>query len=309
MKRFRLFITLLSLLTLFTGCHSLIEDTFPARQRIPVLNSVLSPDSLIRVHLSLSAALNDSLPLFIENADVEIHSTEGWTEKLVHTDNGYYTSIRTSKINETYTCQAKIEGFPLVTASTTIPPFTDFDNIIFIPTASKDEDGRDIAAVHFSIVNHTDKQHFWEVRMLREGLVYDWDSKSELLKIREADINMLAGNDPVLQNEALPLTVFSNKKMVGNSYEVVFYTPGWALGSYPDGKLTINESDNFYIELRSADESFYYYQKQAYLYKTSGGTGFGSATQSYALYSNVKNGLGIFTSFSPVRKKIELKNK
>ena len=289
------------------GCHSMLEDSFLKLSATPVLNAVLQPDSQINVHLSFSVGLNETTPEFIENAVVEIQSTEGWTEKLMYVSDGWYKSKHKSKINETYSCMALIDGYPTLSASTTVQPFTDIENITFTPTANKDEDGRDISSIRFSIINHPSKRLFWEVRMLKEGLVYDWDSKREIIKIQEVSIYMSAGNDPVLQNEALPLTVFSNKQMRENSYDILFYIPGWSIGHFTNGELTINESDNFYIELRSVDESYYRFQKQVYLYKISGGTGFSTATHSYPLYSNVENGLGILTSFSMVRKRIELK--
>lgn len=306
MKTFNKCIVSILLIIHLSGCHSLVEDTFLELPVTPVINGVLQPDSIIRIHLSFTSNLNDSIPPAIQNAKVNIQSTEGWNETLAYTGDGWFSSARTSKENEAYKCVAEIQGFPLLSASTSVPAVTEVGDIIYTPTVSKDEDGMDISSIRFSIINRPGKQLFWEVRMLKEGLVFDWDSKSELVKIREVSIYMLAGNDRVLQHEALPLTVFSNKKITENHYDVVFYIPGWSIGHFTNGKLVINESDNFYIELRNADESYYHYQKQAYLYITSGGAGFATATQSYPLYSNVENGLGIFTSFSSVRRKIEL---
>jgi hypothetical protein len=38
-----------------------------------------------------------------------------------------------------------------------------------------------------------------------------------------------------------------------------------------------------------------------------GGSALGSAYQNYPLYSNIKNGLGVFSSFTVSRKDIEIK--
>lgn len=306
MKRYRLFLpAVVCIVVALAGCHSLVEDTFAAYAEKPVLNAVLQSDSIIRVNLSFTANLGDSALVFVENATVEIQSTEGWTEKLTYIDNGLYESEHIAKANETYTCRAKINGYPLVTASTTAPAPTAIGAVIFTPTASKDEEGLDVASIRFPIVNHPNRSLYWEVRMLEERERYNSYLRGEELSIEKTYIYMQAGNDLVLQNEALPLTVFSNKRMTGNTYEVLFYIPWWSIGMISNGEPMINPDTEFYIELISADESYYRYKKQEYLYETSGGTGFGSSTQSYSLYSNVKNGLGIFTSFTSVRKQVE----
>lgn len=306
MKRYRLFLpAVVCIVVALAGCHSLVEDTFATYAKKPVLNAVLQPDSIIRVNLSFTANLSDSALAFVENAVVEMQSTEGWTEKLTYIGNGLYENDHVAKADETYTCRVQIDGYPIVTASTTVPAPTAIGAITFTPTASKDEEGLDVASIRFPIVNHPNRSLYWEVRLLEEGERYNFHLHKEEFSIAETYIYMQAGNDLVLQNEALPLTVFSNKKMAENSYEVLFYVPWWSIGQISNGELMINPDTEFYIELISADESYYRYKKQKYLYETSGGTGFGSSTQSYSLYSNVKNGLGIFTSFTSVRKQVE----
>ncbi len=293
------------LLLIVSGCHSLVDDGFTAYRQTPVLNAVLQPDSIIQVHLSFSVGLNDSFPPVIENAQVEIQSTEGWIELLTYAGEGYYVSSHCAKSEERYTCNVEIDGYATIAANTVIPSPTLINNVVFTPTASKDEDGLDISSVDFTIANDTTKRLFWEVRLIKEGMSFDWKLQEKIFKSQQVYIYMSAGNDLVLQNESLPFTVFLNSKMSDDFYKVVFYVPGWSIGSYTNGMLMVNENDNYYIELRSVDESYYHYQKRYYLYSTSGGTGFGSSAQSYPLYSNIENGLGVFKSYSVVRKQIE----
>ena len=58
------------------------------------------------------------------------------------------------------------------------------------------------------------------------------------------------------------------------------------------------------VVLKSVDESYYRYLKQLYIYETSGYVTIGQAQQFYPLYSNVKNGLGVFTGVSVTRKEL-----
>ena len=60
------------------------------------------------------------------------------------------------------------------------------------------------------------------------------------------------------------------------------------------------------IILNNIDESLYKYQKQYYIYQSSGSPAIGSSQQNYNLYSNIKNGLGIFTGTSTTKKDVPL---
>jgi hypothetical protein len=102
--------------------------------------------------------------------------------------------------------------------------------------------------------------------------------------------------DSVLLAEAEPLTIFSNKKMNKDTYRVKFYIESYGSGSNPQR--------GYYILMLSLDESYYKYQKQLYLYEMSAYEGLGSSPQTYPLFSNVTNGLGIFTSYSVYRKSV-----
>ena len=109
---------------------------------------------------------------------------------------------------------------------------------------------------------------------------------------------MLAGQDTVLLNEASPLTLFCNKLMTKDTYNAKFYIN--ENYTHLGGSLTP------YIVLRSVDESYYKYVKQYYIYESAGWADIGKTSQKYPLYSNVTNGLGIFTGCSIARKEIEL---
>lgn len=123
---------------------------------------------------------------------------------------------------------------------------------------------------------------------------------TEYFGVESEYIYMLAGQDTVLLHEANPLTLFSNKKMTSNSYKVKFY--------FNENYTTFYSNETPYIQLRTVDESYYNYLKQYYIYESASFAEIGKSPQKYPLYSNVKNGLGVFTGMSVTKKLLEIDN-
>jgi len=293
-----LFVNSLVLL-LTVSCHALVEDEFGDFERKPVLNGTLQADSIFRVQVTFTANLKDSVPPPVENAIVIIESTINSPDTLSYTQKGWYESTRKVKMGTAYKCIVNISGYELVTAETNVPYPTEIKNVQFTDFAGMDNEGEKISSCQFTISNNTAQNLFWEVRMIEEGVhkLYNWETKEwyKEFGVKRHTIFMEPGQDIVLLNEANPITFFSNKMMGENSYGVIFYHSEQLLPDY-----------NHYIELRSVDKSYYEFQKQYYLYYTADYEQIGSSSQNYPLYSNVTNGLGIFTAYSVTRWKIEL---
>lgn len=284
------------ILFVLASCHSPIPDeSYYQYEKKAILNAVLQPDSLIKVHLSFNCGLKDTVIPLIENATVIIQAANTMKDTLRYTGKGWYESKYTAGYNVTYNCTIEIPDYPFLFASTTTPGKTIVDQIEITETANMDEEGNSITSVSFNILNSSDETKYWEIKLTNKGYVYTMDGDS-IYRVKDNNIFLNAGQDEVLQNEALPLSVFSNKRMKGDTYKVTFYFT----------KISVQKHDLF-LELRTIDESYYYYQKDFYLYNTSGGVGLGTSPQSYPLYTNVLNGLGIFTSYTSFIQPIDLR--
>lgn len=305
MKHFFLYlITFLSIQWLFSSCHALVEDEFPDFAKAPVINGILQADSTFNIHVSFSANLSESAPTPVENAQVIVLGDNSSPDTLRYTQKGWYSSTRTVKAGETYECIATIPGYLPLSARTTVPEPTEIDSTIFTDLVGRSEDGRKVSSMEFRLKNKPDKALFWDFSFKARGIKmeYDFDTKeeSEEFRVWSGYFTMKAEQDSVFLYEPNPLQVFSNRKMTGNHHWVKFYFNEKNI-YYRPGKDTV------FIELRSIDQSLYDYQKQLYVYGSGGGSVLGSAYQNYPLYSNIKNGLGVFSSFTVSRKDIELK--
>jgi hypothetical protein len=277
MKTSSLVLTILLILFVFTACHNLVEADLPDINKTPVLNGVLIADSPLKVHVSLTASMGDSIPSSVSNALVIIKSNNK-TDTLKFINNGWYGCSTTVLTGSTYTCTVDVPGYKQVSATTTVPHITLVNDVKYTEITGKGDYNENISSFDFSIPNDTTKELFWEVRFTYNN-----------------DFYFKADQDSVMLTEAFPMNVFSNKKMKKNEYRGKFFFSN-SNGGYP--------FRNYFIELRSVDVSYYKYQKQLFLYQTGGYTGLGSSTQTYPLYSNVTNGYGIFTSYAPYFKSL-----
>ena len=172
-----------------------------------------------------------------------------------------------------------------------------------LPISSRGQEGEKISSVEFRVRNEIQNERFWEVKLKvrRFGMYYDWDASDwiEGLHEREVYVIMQAEQDSVLLSEANPLTVFSNRKMKTDRH--------WMKSYFRDNNSSYGNSDTLFVELLNIDESYYNYVKQYYIYESASWGGIGTSPQRYPLYSNVTNGLGLFTGFSVTRKDIEFR--
>jgi len=106
---------------------------------------------------------------------------------------------------------------------------------------------------------------------------------------------MIEITDPVLLNEGIPIAVFSNEIIQGNSYNITI--------NYTTGSASSTGTNLFplILELRSISKNYYQFLKQQYLYERGRYPEFGSAFTSTNLYSNIIGGYGIFAGFSSIQ--------
>ncbi len=294
MKQF-FFIILASICFQFVlySCHALVEDEFGELDKVPVLNSILQADSIIKVQLSLSTKLNETSPAFIDNALVIITDNQGKNDTLFYTQEGWYKSNTTAIAGVNYSCNIIIPGYDTVSAFATIPMPTEMSDIKFTDMVGRDEEGEKISSFEFLIANNKAQNMYW--RVVLTDVV---SSNGNEVYTSFERIYMVPDQDSVLLNEAQPLTLFSNIMMKHNHYKVKFYLSqsGTQFGERKNAKA--------YVTLYTVDESYFNYMKRYFIYYTTFTPTIGQSPQNYHLYSNVKNGLGLFSGMSATKKQV-----
>lgn len=264
-----------------SGCRELVSGDFPQYEKTPVFSSVIKVGNNINVHLSYVADVNAAGIEVVENAKVALFVNGVFTEYLSYAGDGLYESSVMAAEENSYGFEVEIPGYDTITCESHVPKSEEIINVTHIEKAGIDNEGTTYPGVKILFTNNIEEERYYEVviKLFRD----EYASIATLEKIV----------DPVLLYEGLPIAVFSNSAIPGETYELTLnYTTGHA-GSSGTTLFPL------VVELRTVSEDYYKYVKQLYLYEIGRyPDGPGSANNSFRLYSNVKNGHGIVVAYS-----------
>lgn len=279
---------LIVLISLFTSCRKLVQNEFPDFKQVPTVNSILKADSLLKVHISLASKLDTNELKGVYNAQVQLYVDDMFKELLISNGNGIYTSTTIVEPLKKYECRVDIAGYETVICSNSIPKPSCLRDIIHISVAGKDQEGMTFPAVKFTFSATKNERSYYEARI--RLIEYGAEQIADMYNIV----------DPVLLNEGLPLSVFSNELFIDTTYTMLINYFTGSASSSNGGPMTTTLYP-FILEVRSVSYDYYQFVRQKYLYDIGRFPQFGlSSSQAFQLYSNVKNGYGIFAGYSSV---------
>ncbi|MEI8048550.1 MAG: DUF4249 family protein [Bacteroidota bacterium] len=275
-------------ITLLFSCRKLVQSEFADFKQVPTVNSFLKADSLLKVHISLASKLDTNELKGLNNAQVQLYVDNVFKEFLTSIGNGFFISTTIVEPSKKYECKVNIPGFETVDCSNTIPKPSHLRDIIHISVAGKDQEGMTYPAVKFTFSNNPAEKKYYEARI--RLIEYGSEQLADMYNII----------DPVLLNEGLPLSIFSNELITDTAYTMTINYITGSAGSSNGGTVhTILYP--FILEVRSVSYDYYQFARQKYLYDTGRFPEFGlSSNQAFQLFSNVKNGYGIFAGYSSV---------
>lgn len=286
MMKFEYFLVLMFV---FISCREIVTDEFEEFTPVPVVNSIIISGEPIKVHVSLAQKLDSTRLTLIENAIVSLYIDGIFKETLSFTGDGIYISTISAVPSTKYSCIVDIPGYNEVICTDSIPSLPLISDIRHIRLAGKDEEGLSYPAIMITFENDLFKRQYFEI-VLR------------LLQPKHERIASLKTiTDPVLLNEGLPLTIFSNESIYDPSYTMLInYFTGNA--SAANGGPLQTTLFPLIVELRSVSYNYYQFVKQKYLYDLGRYPKFmAGSVKTFPLYSNVINGYGIFSGYSVVQ--------
>lgn len=267
------------------GCRKLVDTEYHNFIPSPVINSIIKAGDKLYVHASVNSKYDAQEINGMENAVVKLFADDIFIEQLSSTGNGLFISEISAEPMVEYVLQVSIPGFSDAICKTIIPSATSISGIEHIAVAGKDVEGVTYPAIKFNFhtIPHEDQYFEARIRLIRNG--------NECL----ADIINIT--DPILLNEGLPLSVFSNNLIHDTTYTMrINYTTG---SSSSTGGSSYTNLFPFILEIRSVSKDYYLFARQKYLYDSGRFPEFGLSTNTaFPLYSNVENGYGIFAGYS-----------
>lgn len=334
MRKFHILFVLSAVFLLFS-CTNEIEFSGEQQQPMLVLNSFLTPDSVVKVQLTRSKFFLEDDTKFevIANADVKLFVNGSFVEKLNHTSNGYYSGSYYPKENDIVKFVALAPQLAEVNASIVIAPkqlITGVDSSSVTlganPIVEYKYEGPNYNPIYDTIGYSYNKGLDLRIRfkdqlgtknyyrlVLKSKLYY---SNGEIMEgpVGASFDDLVFGNNntDILGESSsyYSFNEFSDQLFDGKTYELktrIFYSfskLNESTSSTTSPQVGINTpiKRELVVELQSISESYYHYLKS--VTANEGADMFFS--EPVQIYSNINNGIGILGSYTLSSKVFEL---
>ncbi len=269
-----------------------------------VVNSILSPDSLIHVQISQSQNISDSSEtIALNDADVSIYKDTTFIENLVSIGNGIYESSFTPNAEATYSINVSSGSLTPVTSSTTIPAKIKIDSITWTNSYN----------YSITITDDGSEDNYYLLKLLGTYIEYDYSTRNEET-YEFTDSTMVFTNLSLsIDDEVIcPSDNGSSTEQIINSMEGIFntsttYHGDWLAfsdkniaGTTYTLQININTGDFFiseeyplYFIFETINKDYYYY-----LYSITYPNEYllDQINSVNSVYTNIENGAGLFSS-------------
>ncbi|MCF6353143.1 MAG: DUF4249 domain-containing protein [Cyclobacteriaceae bacterium] len=295
---------LLVILLLGFGCETIVDIEVPRNPPSLVINSTLSDDAFIKVHVSQSQYILESGDYkMITGAIVEIFEEGTLVETLPDSLEGYYISANyIPKRGKTYTIKVAKNGFETATAEALMP--LDTANILSVKmdTVRESIDGYTSSYLRFSVEIKDDKAYdnFYNISVYLGGYFkrYDYSVDPPVLidSLYSYQKLYLQSRDPSLEDfQSYGQNILFNDELFnGSTYKMNVLSSRW--GSPDENQYT------YFVALANTSESYYRYELSSQLQYWVDGDPF---AQPVTVYNNIENGFGIFSAFNTAVFKVE----
>lgn len=319
---------------IISACSEPIDITVEEKEKNIVLNSKITPDSLIKANLTKSIGIlePDSKVEFISNADIELYEDEVFIQNLQYDTLGYYISNVYPEVGKTYKIKAKYGELKEIETETVIPEPVSISNMVY----------------DLNISSWTEEWYDYENEFFYDTTIYSFDGLTVATTFNDpAEVEnyyLLTFStympvysyppplyEPIYVGEQLRSLdyysdnlswinhywdigivgyVISDELFSGKSYTLSvkidswqFYGDNWhydEYGNYVSDGSNLPQSA-IYVNLLSISEGFYNYVISSNKYDEAS---YNPLAEPVNVYSNIENGFGLFTGYSLVQDSI-----
>lgn len=288
------YIPLIIFCFVFTSCEEEIVIDYIDVEKYVVVNSTFCPNKEFEVNLSYSKNVLDQevSDYWIENAEIKVLRGDGvylFTPEYVGEGN-YKFSIFPIE-NQVYSIEIKVNGYPLITASSRIPTQAIVENVT---TTNLDQDGNGAVQVDFEIQDSEDIDNY-----------YIWEVLLGQQTTDNPDANPVAALDGI-QTLGPSESVQNNGKWSKLFIQELDLTTGISFLSFHDHAVTNpDDPDQFlpeteaYLKVISASSDYYKNLLSIVELENKGkNPGNSSVVLSTDYHSNIEGGFGIFAGYN-----------
>jgi len=273
--------TLLFLLLILalTSCEKTFEIPIPEESNKPVLNLLMSKDSLLTARVTLSTRIQSTQPIQeVKDAVVNLYENENFKETLIPYLSGQRTYYRSSTVPQegaTYKVTAAVAGYKEVSGSDMIPDTVATGEMKL--TIVKVDTWQSKITVNVQIHDNPAVQNYYRIRMYQ---LLEWvdangnPGRQKLPLYFESETSGL----PLLDETSRPEFYTTDALFNGRSPRFTFKTD-----SYIEAKKVV-------VEITSLTYHSYNYLNSSFLAWEKNDN---VLSEKVIVYNNIINGLGI----------------
>ncbi len=291
-KYFLTKISFFLLLLFILSCETVVDVELPKHEPIIVVNSIGAPDEPWELNISLSKGILDEGKIEILNsAKVEILENGNPVSTFNHYSNGFYKSTGAKpKINVNYKLQVSTNGFETVTSNCIIPESVIIESVVIDTVDGEYEKELELTISFTDIPN---SKNYYSLSVLsiekwNDGITstYPIGFSSNDLLIRDEGRNFDEGRKFYGEKAFFDDTILDGKNYKLKVYVNFYYS---------------RDENNLEIVLSSLTKEYYKYleTREAQIQTIDN-----PFAEPVIIYSNIKNGLGIFSGYSSSKYKL-----
>ena len=285
-----------------------VDIDIPDTERHIVVNGLLTKDSLIKVRISKSQGIFDDKKIeYLTSAKVKLYKNDVFIEEMQHTDTGFFKSTLYPEIDADYKINVEYDKLKTVNAKTHL---SEPNNIIKVDTSMQvssayyyneetgyyedDENGKSYD-VKFKIkIKDKSSDDFYFLAISTLTPEYDHEPPYSFIGYNEVN-EVFNTEDLVIKKRGQYFTLNGN-------YGVVFNDE-----MFKNKEYTFNLSSSFYknnddnketyiiVKLMTISQDIFRYVISHNINEEVGDDPFAQPVQ---VYSNVENGLGLFSAYT-----------
>jgi hypothetical protein len=279
------------------GCER--ETTINMPPHIPklVAEGLNQQNELPLVRISRTRAVTDPRPsnggtdpYLITNATAMLYENDVLKETLHYnaSDEIYEASTTTIATGKTYKIVITAPNFPNAEATSFTPAFVGINSLVFTAKARSDRNGDPQDEVKISFIDNAATEDYYLIRI--------WNAERYrnyyCVNTNDKDVEKLVYDDPFYPEECLQpqRLLLSDKNFNGQTKTISFYIYSGEL----DPRPSPGGIQRATVELLHINKDYFEYTKSLSSYENVVDNPF---AEPFNLYSNVKNGYGLFTTY------------
>ncbi|MFA9392196.1 MAG: DUF4249 domain-containing protein [Prolixibacteraceae bacterium] len=291
------------LLLFFLSCTNEIIVDLPEQESYPVVFSTITPFTLPypktnNIQVFESNELSEEDTIVFDEAKIFVYENNVLLGNATYNNDSYsYPNNFTPQTGNNYSIRIISKAYDTLTSSTTIPQVVEIENLVVNPIAYIDMDDWAVSEVQITFHDPKNEVNYYEVCLSNKGINYD---SRDFFELRTDNFSITSESyyPSVLNfdNNFPDFLLFKDDKFDGEKFVLnVYYSPPQ---SWKAGQNHISEQQ-LLVHLRNISRE-YYLHKTTLLHQIQNrsedilyGTG-----EPVNVYSNIKNGRGVFAGFN-----------